>query len=63
VKYMNTKDMIADILTKPLQGEPFRVLRDELLKLVFMTKTMRTNTCMIDHHVPDFSCPLIPTIN
>ena len=31
VKYMNTKDMIADVLTKPLQGEPFRVLRDKLL--------------------------------
>ena len=29
--YMNTKDMIADTLTKPLQGEPFRVLRDKLL--------------------------------
>ena len=31
VKYMNTKDMIADVLTKPLQGEPFRVLRNKLL--------------------------------
>ena len=31
VKYMNTKDMIADVLTKPLQGEPSRVLRDKLL--------------------------------
>ena len=29
--YMNTKDMTADALTKPLQGEPFRVLRDKLL--------------------------------
>ena len=29
--YMNTKDMTADTLTKPLQGEPFRVLRDKLL--------------------------------
>ena len=31
VKYMNTIDMIADVLTKPLQGEPSRVLRDKLL--------------------------------
>ena len=29
--YMNTRDMTADTLTKPLQGEPFRVLRDKLL--------------------------------
>ena len=31
MKCVNTKDLIADILTKPLQGEPFRVLRDKLL--------------------------------
>ena len=31
VKYMNTKDMIADVLNKLLQGEPFRVLGDKLL--------------------------------
>ena len=31
VKYMPTDEMIADILTKPLQGEKFRVLRQQLL--------------------------------
>ena len=31
VEYMNTHDMLADILTKPLQGELFRRLRDQLL--------------------------------
>ena len=29
-----TKEMIADILTKPIQGEQFRVLRDMLLGYV-----------------------------
>ena len=31
LKYLATKDMIADILTKPLQGELFRKLRALLL--------------------------------
>ena len=31
VTYMKTEDMIADILTKPIQGEPFRRLRNQLL--------------------------------
>lgn len=31
VLYKPTKDMIADVLTKPLQGEPFRRLRNLLL--------------------------------
>ncbi len=30
VKYMPTKLMLADILTKPLQGELFRAMRQEL---------------------------------
>jgi hypothetical protein len=31
VEHMPTEDMIADILTKPLQGELFRKLRAKLL--------------------------------
>ena len=31
LQYMRTEDMIADILTKPLQGESFMRLRDQLL--------------------------------
>jgi len=31
IEYLPTKDMIADILTKPLQGELFLKLRKELL--------------------------------
>ena len=31
VNYMPTEDMIADILTKPLQGTLFKKLRDKLL--------------------------------
>ena len=31
IKYKKTEDMVADILTKPLQGEKFRFFRDKLL--------------------------------
>ena len=31
IEWLATGDMIADILTKPLQGELFRVLRNKLL--------------------------------
>ena len=31
IEYMRTRDMLADILTKPLQGALFQRLRDELL--------------------------------
>ena len=31
LEYLPTDDMLADLLTKPLQGEKFRCLRDELL--------------------------------
>jgi hypothetical protein len=31
VKYLSTSQMIADILTKPLQGDLFVILRDKLL--------------------------------
>ena len=31
IKYMPTKEMIADIFTKPLPGEAFEKLRDKLL--------------------------------
>jgi hypothetical protein len=31
IEYMPTGEMLADILTKPLQGELFRRLRDRLL--------------------------------
>ena len=31
LEYMETESMLADILTKPLQGELFRKLRDRLL--------------------------------
>ena len=31
IKYVNTKDMIADFLTKPLMGSQFYKLRDLLL--------------------------------
>jgi hypothetical protein len=34
IEYMPTEDMIADILTKPLQGELFRSLRKKLLNWV-----------------------------
>ena len=33
LKYLPTAEMIADILTKPLQGEQFRTLRDKLLNM------------------------------
>jgi hypothetical protein len=31
IEYMKTGEMLADILTKPLQGELFRKLRSKLL--------------------------------
>ena len=31
IRYVPTDHMIADILTKPIQGEQFRTLRDQLL--------------------------------
>ena len=31
IKYMPTKLMLADILTKPVQGDLFRTMRKELL--------------------------------
>jgi hypothetical protein len=31
VEHVSTKDMVADILTKPLQGQQFINLRDKLL--------------------------------
>ena len=31
VKYMPTDDMIADLLTNPLQGDKFRAMRDKIL--------------------------------
>jgi hypothetical protein len=31
VQYINTNEIIADLLTKPLQGERFLILRDRLL--------------------------------
>ena len=33
IKYAPTEDMLADLLTKPLQGELFRKLRHSLLNL------------------------------
>lgn len=34
LKYLHTKEMVADILTKPLQGALFRKLRDKLLGVI-----------------------------
>jgi len=31
IKYMPTNDMLADMLTKPLQGDKFRSMRDHVL--------------------------------
>lgn len=31
IKYMPTNDMLADMFTKPLQGEKFRAMRDKVL--------------------------------
>jgi hypothetical protein len=36
VQYISTKDMVADIFTKPLQGDIFNKLRDKVLGLVPM---------------------------
>ena len=34
IEYKSTKEMLADILTKPLQGEQFRALRNQLLNII-----------------------------
>ena len=39
IVYLPTTDMIADILTKPLQGELFKKLRKELLNTTSPTLT------------------------
>ena len=31
VEYLRTEEMIADMLTKPIQGQRFRFLRDKLM--------------------------------
>lgn len=33
IKHMPTDDMLADFLTKPLQGEKFRMMRSKLLNM------------------------------
>ena len=42
--YCNTNDMLADVLTKPLQGSQFGLLRDFLLNRGTNEKK-RKNTC------------------
>jgi hypothetical protein len=37
IKYMPTEEMLADLLTKPLQGKKFRLMRDKLLGLAAPT--------------------------
>ncbi len=37
VKYMPTDDMLADMFTKPLQGEKFRNMRDRVLNITSTT--------------------------
>ena len=39
IVYTPTDDMIADILTKPLQGDKFRILRQLLLNWNFGIQT------------------------
>ena len=38
VDYVKTNDMVADIFTKPLQGEQFKCLRDKILGLIPMSE-------------------------
>ena len=38
MEHLGTEDMIADILTKPLQGELFRKLRGQLLNMMILVE-------------------------
>ena len=33
IKYLPTEEMVADVLTKPLQGDLFRRMRNKLLNV------------------------------
>ena len=33
IEYLPTEEMIADVLTKPLQGDLFKRMRDKLLNI------------------------------
>ena len=46
IEYCPTKDMIADFLTKPLQGELFRIFRAVIMGHVHLREALlRTDTC------------------
>jgi hypothetical protein len=44
VEYLSTGEMVADILTKPLQGDHFRRLRDKLLNWKQEPSTKKQDT-------------------